>query len=222
GPEWAAPGSGVAEWAGRAGVGVGAVRARGDPAAARAAGVAEADRAADGGADLLVVLGAGADVPVTAAVAALTDLEPAAAVTATDDAAWRRDVIAVRDLLRRARPHGDDPAGLLSAVDNPGLGTPAGPPLQAAVRRPPGILDGLAACAAAAVGYRLAPQAAGWWLVADRAGSPAQQAAVDLLRLTPVLDLGPPPGCAGPLLVPVLRAAARLSTVDPPGAGDPS
>src|SRR5262249_23692210 len=215
-------GPGVTELAALAGVEVRAVPAAGDTDAALAAGVAEADRAADEGADLLVVLGTGADVPVTAAVAALTGLEPAAAVTATRAAAWRRDVVAVRDLLRRARPHGYDPPGLLSTVDNPVLGTLAGLLLQAAVRRTPGILDGLAACAAAAVSYRLAPQAAGWWLVADRAGSPAQRAAVDLLRLTPVLDLGPPPGCAGPLLVPVLRAAARLSTVDPPGAGDPS
>src|SRR5262249_19620991 len=139
------PGPGVAEAAALAGVEVRAVPAAGDTDAAVAAGGAEADRAVDEGAGPLGVLGAGADVPGPAAVAALTALGPAAAGPATDDAAWRRDVIAVRDLLRRARPHGYDPAGLLSAVDNPVLGTLAGLLLQAAVRRTPGILDGLAA-----------------------------------------------------------------------------
>jgi NaMN:DMB phosphoribosyltransferase len=175
-----------------------------------AAGAAAADQAADEGVDVLVVAGIGADVAATTVLAALTGLEPAAAVSAGDDAAWRRDVVAVRDLLRRARPHADSPAELLSSMGSPVLGALAGLVLQAPVRRTPVVLDGLAACAAASVAYRLAPHATHWWLAADRTGSPAQQAALDLLRLRPVLDLEAAPGYAGPLVVPLLRAAARL------------
>jgi NaMN:DMB phosphoribosyltransferase len=81
------------------------------------------------------------------------------------------------------------------------------------------VLDGLAACAAAATVFRLAPFVEEWWLVADRTGSPAQHAALDLMRLRPVFDLGTAAGQAGPLVLPVLRTAARLSTADAPGAG---
>jgi nicotinate-nucleotide--dimethylbenzimidazole phosphoribosyltransferase len=98
------------------------------------------------------------------------------------------------------------------------LGALAGLVLQAPVRRTPVVLDGLAACAAAGVMYRLAPHATQWWLAADRSGSPAQQAALDLLRLRPVLDLDAAPGYAGPLVVPLLRAAARLCQLGAPDA----
>jgi nicotinate-nucleotide--dimethylbenzimidazole phosphoribosyltransferase len=63
---------------------------------------------------------------------------------------------------------------------------------------------------------RLAPHATQWWLAADRTGSPAHQAALDLLRLRPVLDLDAAPGYAGPLVVPLLRAAARLCLLGAP------
>jgi nicotinate-nucleotide--dimethylbenzimidazole phosphoribosyltransferase len=190
----------------------------GDVEPALAAGIAAADAAADEGVDLLVAVGTGADVAAAAAVAALTDREPAAMVAAAaDDAAWRREVVGVRDLLRLVRPHADTPYALLSTVDSAVLSALAGLVLQAAVRRTPVVLDGLAACAAAAVMYRLAPFIEEWWLVADRTGSPAQHAALDLMRLRPVFELGTAAGYAGPLVVPVLRAAARLATPDVAG-----
>jgi nicotinate-nucleotide--dimethylbenzimidazole phosphoribosyltransferase len=213
----------VAEVAGLAGIEVTVVRSPGvdQPETvdypATAAGAAAADQAADEGVDVLVVAGIGADVPAMTMLAALTGLEPAAAVAAGDDAAWRRDVIAVRDLLRRARPHAESPTELLATMGSPVLGALAGLVLQAPVRRTPVVLDGVAACAAASAMYRLAPHATQWWLAADRTGSPAQQAALDLLRLRPVLDLDTAPGYAGALLLPLLRAAARLCLLGSPG-----
>jgi NaMN:DMB phosphoribosyltransferase len=193
------------------------VRPTGDVEPALAAGIAAADAEADEGADLAVVVGTGADVAAAAAAAALTDLEPAAAVAlGPDDVAWRRDVVAVRDLLRSIRPHADTPYALLSTVDSAVLSALAGVVLQASVRRTPVVLDGLAACAAAATVYRLAPYAAEWWLVADRGESPAQHSAVGMMRLRPVLELGTEAGHAGPLVVPLLRAAARLAAARNP------
>src|SRR5262249_18637695 len=182
-----------------------------------------------GGLGRLVGLGTGGGVPVTAAVAALADLEPTAAVSATDDAAWRRDVVAVRDLLRRARPHGYDPAALLSTLDSPVLGTLAGLLLQAAVRRTPAVLDGLAACAAAAAGPRGAgggaasgppPRPGGGGRAGAGPAPPPRGPAVALPGRPRVPPPPPPRGGAGPRWVRVRRAAAGLSTVAPAGTGD--
>jgi len=180
-----------------------------------AAGIAAADAAADEGAELIVAMGSGDPVPALTGIAALANLEPVEVVTGgVDDELWVRQVIAVRDLLRRARPHNDTPYALLMMLRDPVLGALAGLVLQAAIRRTPVVLDGLDACVAAASLYQLAPFATEWWLVADSAPGPAQRAAVDLLRLRPVFDLGTAAGYAGPLVAPLLRAAARLA-VDP-------
>jgi nicotinate-nucleotide--dimethylbenzimidazole phosphoribosyltransferase len=189
------------------------VAATGGVEAALAAGIAAADAAVDEGADLLVVAGAGSQVPAAAAVAALTSLEPADAVAAAgDDGQWRREVIGVRDLLRALRPQADTSYALLSGAGSPVLTTLAGLVLQASVRRTPIVLDGLAACAAGATLFRLAPFIESWWLVADRAASPAQHAALAMMRQQPVFDWAAPAGHAGPLVVPVLRAAARAAS----------
>jgi len=211
-----APPAAVAGAADGQGLLVRMVEAAGDVEAALAAGIAAADAAADEGADLLVVVGTGADVPAAAAVAALTGLEPAEAVAAgADDVQWRREVIGVRDLLRLVRPHADTPYALLSAAGSPVLGALAGLVLQAAVRRTATVLDGLPACAAALACYRLAPFIEEWWLVADRSGSPAQHAALDLMQLRPLFELNTEAGQAGPLVLPVLRAAVRLTSSGP-------
>lgn len=185
----------------------------GDVEDALALGVATADAAADEGVDLIVAMGAGRTVPAITAIAALSHLEPVEAVTSrVDDEVWRQEVVAVRDLLLRVRPHHDTPYSLLSELRSPVLAALAGLSIQAANRRTPVVLDGLDACVAAASLYQIAPFATEWWAVADCAGTPAQRAAVDLLRLTPVLSLGTAAGYAGPLVAPLLRAAARLAT----------
>jgi NaMN:DMB phosphoribosyltransferase len=180
-----------------------------------AAGIAAADAAADEGADLVIAMGGGDSVPAITGIAALANLEPVQAVaTGVDDERWRHEIVAVRDLLRYARPHNDTPYALLMMLRSPVLGALAGLVLQAAIRRTPVVLDGLHACVAAASLYQLAPFATEWWLVADSpdaAGAPAQRAAVDLLRLRPVFDFGTAAGYAGPLVAPLLRAAARLA-----------
>jgi nicotinate-nucleotide--dimethylbenzimidazole phosphoribosyltransferase len=195
-------------------VGVDAVTlpAEGDIEDALPVGTAAADAAADEGVDVLIALGVGDPVPALTGIAALSHLEPVDAVTTgVDDAAWLHEIVAVRDLLRRVRPHADTPYALLSSLGNPVLSALAGLALQGANRRTPVILDGLDACVAAASLYSLAPFATEWWAVADSSGTPAHRAAIDLIRLTPILTLGTAAGYAGPLTAPLLRAAARLS-----------
>jgi nicotinate-nucleotide--dimethylbenzimidazole phosphoribosyltransferase len=203
---------GILEAARVVGVTASPLVASGDVEEALALGIAAADAAADEGVDLLIVMGAADTVPALTGIAALAHLEPVDAVaTGVDDEVWYREVVAVRDLLRRVRPHADTPYALLSTLDSPVLSALAGLILQAANRRTPVILDGLDACVAAASLYQIAPFATEWWAVADSAETPGQRAAVDLIRLKPIFGLGTATGYAGPLAAPLLRAAARLA-----------
>jgi nicotinate-nucleotide--dimethylbenzimidazole phosphoribosyltransferase len=221
-----APDPALADMAEEAGVGV----RRLDPAAAdlpaSEAGQEAADAEVDQGADLLLVAATGAQVPATALAAALTHLEPAAAVgTGLTDAEWASRVSAVRDLQRALRRQLGDPEALLSAVDSPELAALTGLLLQAAVRRTPVVLDGLAGCAAALVAESVAPAATDWWQLAGRSGSPAEDAVLDRMRLRALLDLGVDgcPGWSALLAVPLVRAATRLAGRFPeaPSPGQP-
>jgi nicotinate-nucleotide--dimethylbenzimidazole phosphoribosyltransferase len=180
-------------------------------------GRALADEEVDSGADLLIpaALGVGASTPAAVLVAALTGAEPVAAIgrgSGIDDAGWMRKAAAVRDALRRARPHRADPLALLRVSGGADLAALAGFCLQAAVRRTPLLLDGPVVGAAALLADRLDGEARGWWLVAQRSGDPAMELATAHLELTPVLDLGVRLGDGSGALtvVPLLQMAARL------------
>ena len=113
-------------------------------------GRALVDDEVDAGADLLVpgAIGVGATTPASVLVAAITGAEPVAVVgrgSGIDDEAWMRKAAAIRDALRRARPHARDPLALLRVAGGADLAVLAGFLLQAAVRRTPVLLDGLVA-----------------------------------------------------------------------------
>lgn len=184
---------------------------------ALAIGRALADEEVDSGADLLAVgaLGVGATTPASVLVAALTGAEPVVVVgrgSGIDDAGWMRKAVAVRDALRRAKPHVRDPAGLLRVAGGADLAVLAGLLLQAAARRTPVLLDGLVAGAAAMIADELAPHARAWWLAADRSPEPAMRRVLTHLGLEPVLDLGTRigDGSAAVAAIPLVRTAARL------------
>ena len=103
-----------------------------------------------------------------------------------------RKAAAIRDALRRARPHARDPLALLRVAGGADLAVLAGFLAQAAVRRTPVLLDGLVAVAAALVADELAPGARDWWLLAQRSPEPALALAAEHLELTPLLDLQRP------------------------------
>ncbi|MEV1292619.1 bifunctional adenosylcobinamide kinase/adenosylcobinamide-phosphate guanylyltransferase [Pseudonocardia sp. NPDC049635] len=176
-----------------------------------------ADEEIDAGADVLVpaTLAVGATTPAAILVAALTGAEPVAVVgraSGIDDRAWMRKAVAVRDGLRRARPHLRDPLALLRAVGGTDLVVLAGVLARAAERKVPAVLDGLAVGAAALMAEELAPGAKQWWLAAQPSTEPAAGMVLDQLALTPVLDLAlrTEDGTAGVAVLPLLSTAARL------------
>lgn len=192
-----------------------------ETAAAIEAGQRIADEEVDAGADILIAgdMGIGNSTPATVLVAALTDAEPVVAVgygTGIDDAGWARKTAAVRDALYRGRGRLSDPVGLLSCCGGADLAAMAGFCAQAAVRRTPLLLDGLAVTAAALVAELLAPGARRWWQAGHRSPEPAHPLALARLELEPILDLrmrlGEGTGAA--VALPVLRAAvAALSSM---------
>ncbi|HKI41198.1 MAG TPA: nicotinate-nucleotide--dimethylbenzimidazole phosphoribosyltransferase [Mycobacterium sp.] len=189
--------------------------------AAISAGRAVADEEVDAGADLLVAgdMGIGNTTVAAVLVAALTNNEPVAVVgfgTGIDDGGWARKTAAIRDALFRARRVLPDPVALLRCCGGADLAALAGFCAQAAVRRTPLLLDGLAVTAAALVAERLAPGARQWWQAGHRSTEPSHALALAALELEPILDLrmrlGEGTGAA--LALPILRAAvATLSSM---------
>lgn len=203
---------------------------------ALAAGVTIADEEVDRGADLLIAgdMGIGNTTPAAVLVAALTGTEPVAVVgrgTGIDDAGWMRKTAAIRDALRRARPVVADPVALLRTAGGADLAAMAGFLAQAAVRRTPVILDGLAAGAAALLAEEFAPGAREWWVAGHRSVEPAHTLVLEHLQLEPLLELGLRLGegsgavAALPLLQMAARVLAEMATFDDAGisgpAGDP-
>lgn len=180
-----------------------------------------ADEEVDGGADLLIPgdMGIGNSTAATVLIAALTDTEPVAVVgygTGIDDTGWARKTAVVRDALFRCRPVLPDPVALLRCCGGADLAAMAGFCAQAAVRRTPVLLDGLAAAAAALVAERLAPGARRWWQAGHCSPEPAQALALAQLGLDPILELSMRlgEGTGATVALSVLRAAvAALSSM---------
>jgi nicotinate-nucleotide--dimethylbenzimidazole phosphoribosyltransferase len=189
--------------------------------AAIAAGRQIADDEVDAGADLLIAgdIGIGNTTPAAVLVAAMTNAEPVAVVgfgTGIDDAGWARKTAAVRDALFRTRLVLPDPVGLLRCGGGADLAAMAGFCAQAAVRRTPLILDGMAVTAAALVAERLAPGARQWWQAGHKSTEPGHALALAELGLDPILDLrmGLGEGTGATVALPLLRAAvAALSSM---------
>ncbi|MEE6138987.1 nicotinate-nucleotide--dimethylbenzimidazole phosphoribosyltransferase [Mycobacterium sp. 050128] len=192
-----------------------------ETASAIAAGQRIADEEVDAGADLLIAgdMGIGNTTAAAVLVAALTNAEPVAVVgfgSGIDDAGWARKTAAVRDALYRTRPVLPDPVALLRCCGGADLAAMAGFCAQAAVRRTPLLLDGMAVTAAALVAERLAPGARQWWQAGHRSTEPGHALALTALDLDPILDLRMRlgEGSGATLALPVLRAAvATLSSM---------
>lgn len=185
--------------------------------AALEAGIRIADEEVDSGADLLIAgdMGIGNTTVATTLIAALTNTEPVAAVgrgTGVDDAAWSRKTAAVRDALYRSRAARSDPVALLAACGGADLAAMAGFCAQAAIRRTPLLLDGLAVTAAALIADQLAPGARSWWQAGHRSPEPAHDLALAHLELNPILDLGLRlgEGSGAAVAVSILRAAVAV------------
>jgi nicotinate-nucleotide--dimethylbenzimidazole phosphoribosyltransferase len=196
-----------------------------------AAGLRVADEEVDSGADLLIAgdMGIGNTTPAAALVGLLCGKDAASVVgrgTGIDDLTWMRKTAAVRDAMRRGRPHKGDPVGLLGVVGGADIAAMVGFLLGAAARRTPVLLDGVVPCAAAVVAHRIAFRSREWWQAGHRSTEPAQAAALERLSLEPIVDLGMRLGEGTGALValPVLAAAGatlrEMATFDEAGVTD--
>lgn len=174
-----------------------------------------ADQEVDSGADLLLMGDIGVANSTTCAVivGVVTGAEPIAVVgrgAGIDDAGWMRKTSAIRDAMRRGSAYASQVIELLSAVGGADLAVSTGLLVQAAVRRTPVLLDGLASCTCALLASMLAPDAVPWWVAATRSTEPAQRLALQRLGLEPLLDLqlrlGE--GTGALLALPLIAAAA--------------
>ncbi len=186
-------------------------------ASALADGRQWADDEIDAGADLLIVaaVGAGTTTAASAVISLLSSIEPTRCVgrgSGIDDAAWMRKASAVRDARLRARPHRSEPVELLRVAGGADLAAMAAFVLQAALRRTPVLLDGLAAAAAAMAVGSAVPRAASWWRVAQLTPEPAHEVAVaQLISPSPLtLSITTGDGTGGLLAFDLIQAALQL------------
>jgi nicotinate-nucleotide--dimethylbenzimidazole phosphoribosyltransferase len=135
--------------------------------------------------------------------------------TGIDDATWMTKCAAVRDAARRGRGATGDMIGLLAACGGADIAAMSGFLVQSAVRRTPVLLDGVVSCAAALVAQRVAHRTRLWWMAGHRSPEPAQAAALERLRLVPLVDHGMRLGEGTGALValPTLRAAQTTLSV---------
>lgn len=195
-----------------------------------AVGVEMAERAVDGGADLLVPgdMGIANTTAAGAVIAAQVGGDSDRLVgrgTGIDDAALARKRDVVRRAVRRTSD-GDDPVTTLQRVGGADIAATTGFVLAAAARRTAVVLDGVVSAAAALTAHRLCRAATQWWVAGHRSTEPAQSAALAAMDLEPLLDLGLRlgEGTGGLLAVPLLGAAVatmtRMATFDSAGVAD--
>jgi NaMN:DMB phosphoribosyltransferase len=184
-----------------------------------------AEVAADSGVDLLVLgaEGAGQEAAAVAVLSMITSAEAPALLPPVrraggryDDDAWMQRCAAVRDAMARARRRGQQPRELLAALGGVDLALATGVVLGAAARRTPVMIDGPVGVAAGLVARDLAIESRLWLLLADDGGHPAVRAGAELLGTTPVADLalGLGEGAAALAVLPLIRSALELSTMD--------
>ncbi len=202
-----------------------------ESAAAIELGRSIADEEIDSGADLLIPgdMGIGNTTPAAALIGLLTNKDAAQVTgygTGIDDVAWMRKAGAVRDAMRRGRPHLADPLTLLATVGGADLAAMVGLLLQSSVRRTPVILDGTISTACALVVDRIDIRAKSWWLSGHRSTEPAQSLALERLDLDPVVDYGLRlgEGTGALLALPIVNAAiatlADMATFGEAGVSD--
>ncbi|GIG60480.1 hypothetical protein Lfu02_48520 [Longispora fulva] len=197
-------------------------------------GRALAERAVDGGADLLV-LGTLSDAgtPAAAIVSLLTGAEPPALLARiatadghVDDNAWMARAATARDALRRIRAAARDPRSLLGALGGTELAVATGVILAAATRQTPVVIDGPLGVTAGLLARDIAGQTRHWLLLLDHGGHPTVKLGADVLGLYPVLDLklglgeGANALAALPLAQTALALGAALTSDVEPADGD--
>ncbi|ROQ93320.1 nicotinate-nucleotide--dimethylbenzimidazole phosphoribosyltransferase [Desulfosoma caldarium] len=160
-------------------------------------------------------MGIGNTTPSTAIVATLTG-KPVKDLTGRgtgiDDAAWNRKVRAVERALAVNRPNAADPVDVLAKVGGYEIAGLAGAVLGAAAVRTPVVCDGFIATAGALIACQLAPFAKDYLFVSHRSQEVGHGAMIELLGLSPLLDLSMRlgEGTGAALAISLVEASARV------------
>ena len=180
---------------GTANMTLGPAMSRSDAEAAIRVGIETALAEAERGLDLVAAgeMGIGNTTAAAAITAALTGIEPARVTgrgTGVSGEALERKVRAVEKALSVNRPDPDDPLGVLAAVGGFEIAGLAGVMLGAASRRIPVVVDGFISGAAALVACALSPGLERFLVAGHRSAEPGHRAALEHMKLAPLLDLG--------------------------------
>lgn len=185
--------------------------------AALEVGITTADEAGAQGADILVTgeMGIANTTPAAALIATFTGRDPADVTgrgAGASDERHAHKITIVRRALAVNRPDPSRPVEALAGVGGLEHAALAGLILGAAAHRIPVVIDGVIACSSALAAVAIAP-AAQDFLVAGHAGAePGITAALDLLGLPALLDLGMRlgEGSGAVLALPIVQAAAHI------------
>jgi len=153
--------------------------------------------------------------PSTAIVAAFSGKSIAALTgrgTGIDDEALKRKIVVIEKALTINRPDPEDPLEVLSKVGGYEIAALAGAVLGAAAAKAPVVCDGFIATAGALIACRLVPAARDYLFISHRSQEIGHAAMIELLELTPILDLemrlGEGTGSA--LAMNIVEAAAKV------------
>jgi nicotinate-nucleotide--dimethylbenzimidazole phosphoribosyltransferase len=209
----------------------GPAMSRAEATLALEAGIAVAEDLVAQGYRLLATgdLGIANTTPSAALVCAFTGADPELVTgrgTGVGDDVLALKVSVVRRAVALHRPDRADPVAVLAAVGGLEHAAIAGFLLGAAARRVPVVLDGVIACSAALAAQALAHAAVDHWVAGHRSQEPGATAALALLGLEPLLDMGLRlgEGTGAVLAVPLVQAASRvlreMATFSSLGLGD--
>ncbi|MGE3962182.1 MAG: nicotinate-nucleotide--dimethylbenzimidazole phosphoribosyltransferase [Dehalococcoidia bacterium] len=138
-------------------------------------------------------MGIGNSTSAAAIIAAVTGRPPRAVTgrgTGVDDERFEHKIRAVEQALDVNRPDPADGIDVLRTVGGFEVGALAGVYLAAAAEDVPSVLDGLISTSAALIAVTLAPAAGARLVASHRSAEPGHTAALEHLRLEPLIDLG--------------------------------
>jgi nicotinate-nucleotide--dimethylbenzimidazole phosphoribosyltransferase len=180
-------------------------------------GISLAEHLVADGADLIALgeMGIANTTSASAIIADLAGQRPADVTgfgTGIDRETWLRKVAIVERALARPGHGPDDPLGTLSEVGGFEIGALAGAMLGGAAAGRPIVLDGLIVGAAALIAHALCPAVQSYLIASHRSVEPGHRAALELLELEPLMDLGLRlgEGSGAAIALHLIRLACRL------------
>ena len=166
----------------------------------------------------------------SAAITAVMTGQPVTQVTGKgtgiDDAALARKVTLIERALHLNKPLSHDPLGVLAKVGGFEIGGLVGVILGGAACHVPVVLDGFISGAAALLAVGMVPACREYLIASHASAEPGHRAALDVLRLHPLLDLdlrlgeGTGACLAIGLIQSSLRLLTEMATFDEAGVDD--